>query len=477
MRVPWVPLGSLAVLLLLCLPATGALGEGGVDPRVPSGLYKEDDFHPCVDFQNVSIEQNNTSNLKVHVSYKGDLEYISQFVANFTFTIYGWAMYGKEEALSGDLPKFRYFDENMNMTVESLVYRTTQVLQKYTIFDLIDPEVVVPSTAMTGFYRVNVSMKWQNDTLNNFTARSKGTYLPGQWEESIKRVRENGTPIEADYLISEAGFTVVPEHFNEIRKPNKVPDFGNFTTPVIRPGESGKYNFTVTNRYGIPIKDVLVTVEFYMWATIEDAKPIEDLDGPPPLIEGEGHPFKVISLDTIAPGESKPVKVIIKTKEDTPKGTFFVRHRIEFVYEDETFIMASRGFFTWDQWEGFDYSNLYYQLLVSGIVPDSSFSVKDPVPLWPLATLIVLCVLFGALAVVFYLAEEHGDQYPRLKKGLQFWTGRWEQWKRLMQQRMDELRGEDWEKGGAGSSEEAPEEGPGETKEPGGLAEQGPNEP
>ena len=80
-------------------------------------------------------------------------------------------------------------------------------------------------------------------------------------------------------------------------------------------------------------------------------------------------------------------------------------------------------------------------------------------PLWPLATLIVLCVLFGALAVVFYLAEEHGDQYPRLKKGLQYWTGKWEQRKRLLQQRMDELRGEDWEKGDDGDVGDVEDDG------------------
>jgi len=133
-------------------------------------------------------------------------------------------------------------------------------------------------------------------------------------------------------------------------------------------------------------------------------------------------------ISSIEPGASVPVMLTITTSGDTDKGTYFVRHHIVFTYNDTEFEMSSRGYFTWDQWEGFDYSNLYYQLDGSaGIVPDSSFSVKDPVPLWPLATLITLCVLFGALAVVFYLAEEHGDQYPRLKKGLQYWTGRWEQ--------------------------------------------------
>ena len=141
--------------------------------------------------------------------------------------------------------------------------------------------------------------------------------------------------------------------------------------------------------------------------------------------------------------------MVIGTEDDTLKGTYFVRHKITFTYLPEGdslqqgFAMLSRGYYSSEQWEGFDYSNLYYQLDgSSGIIPDSSFSVKDPVPLWPLAALIGLCVLFGALAVVFYLAEEHGEQYPRLKKALQYWSGKFEQRRRLMQQRLDELRGE-----------------------------------
>lgn len=274
----------------------------------------------------------------------------------------------------------------------------------------------------------------------NDDALSMGHFTEVEWDQNIERVRDGEDPVGTDYLVSEAGFTVVPEHFIYVSQPNKVPDFGDFTTPVIRPGEKGRYNFTVTNRYNLTITDVFVTVEFYMWATIEESKPIEDLDGPVPVIDGIGEPVNRILLPDIPPGGSEPVRLDIATEEDTPKGTYFVRHRIEFVYEGVAFVMESRGYYTWDQWEGFDYTNLYYQLGTAGIVPDSSFSVKDPVPLWPLATLIILCVLLGTLAVVFYLAEEHGDQYPRLKKGLQYWSGKYQQRKRLMQQRLEDIR-------------------------------------
>jgi hypothetical protein len=443
MRVPWAIIGSLAVLLALCLPATtGALGEDGIDPRVPRDVYKEEDFHPFVEFFNVTLPVNSSGIISVNVSYKGTLPGPdTELNARFIFDIYGRGEYGHEEDLSGTLPKFRFFDEGQNMTVESLVFSTNVTVPKDPVRLEITPTVAIPETTQTGYYRVRVTMEWSEGT-----ARSMGGFTPEQWRENLDRVRNGDTPIGAFYLISEAGFTVVPKHYRYVSLPNKVPDFGDFTTPVIRPGEKGTYNFTVTNRYDLDMTDVEVIVEFYMWATIEDAKPIEDIDGPPPKVEGEGVPGKLFELGTLEPGEPEAVKVTIVTSDDTDKGTYFVRHYISFEYEGTRFAMASRGHYTWEQWEGFDYSNLYYQLEGSaGIVPDSSFSVKDPVPLWPLATLIAFCVLFGALAVVFYLAEEHGDQYPRLKKGVQFWSGKYQQRKRLMQQRMDELRGEDWD--------------------------------
>ena len=342
-------------------------------------------------------------------------------------------MYGQEKDLDDlgkPLPQFKinettfrdYWSGSLNVTLNA---DSTPI----------NPTVVVPTDAETGYYRIKVLLEFSGKN-----AKSMGHFTTQGWADNIERVRNTEDPVDTNYLVSEAGFTVVPEHFDYISLPNKVPDFGNFTTPVIRPGDTGTYNFTVTNRYNLTITDVFVTVEFYMWATIDDAKPIEDLDGPVPVIKGIGEPGDRVSLGSIDTGSSRPIRLDIATEDDTPKGTYFVRHRIEFEYDEVAFVMESRGYFTWDQWEGFDYTNLYYQLGTAGIVPDSSFSVKDPVPLWPLATLIVLCILLGTLAVVFYLAEEHGDQYPRLKKGLQYWSGKYQQRKRLMQQRLEDIR-------------------------------------
>ena len=59
---------------------------------------------------------------------------------------------------------------------------------------------------------------------------------------------------------------------------------------------------------------------------------------------------------------------------------------------------------------------------VDGIIPDSSFGVKKPIPKWPLYILTTLTLFFAGLAVVSYLEEE--GNYPELNKWLQKQRGK-----------------------------------------------------
>ena len=61
-------------------------------------------------------------------------------------------------------------------------------------------------------------------------------------------------------------------------------------------------------------------------------------------------------------------------------------------------------------------------LEVDGIIPDSSFGVKKPIPKWPLYLLITLTIVFAGLSVIFYLEEE--GNYPELNKWLQKQRGK-----------------------------------------------------
>lgn len=431
---------AVIALAMLSLPSPSLAGDGGVDPRLPSDLYQAGSPHPEVGFPNATIEEGTNGSLTVQLSFPGfgDMDDVT-----VELELYARGEYGSEEAYSAVTGPRPVFVSDGPEAVSDLVWR--EVVDVPANGDAtVEPTVDVPDDVAAGYYRVRVKLTWDGGSK---TATSMGHHTASEWREVLAQRGVGTTTSTSTFYVSEAGFNAVPERFLYVSQPNLVPDFGDFTTPVIRPGEGGTYNFTITNRYDQEITGVTVTVEVYMWATIEESSSIVDLDGPVPKVEGDTSYTE--TFPSIPSGGSVPVKLKFKTSGDTPKGTYFVRHRIEFTYGDQDFRMDSRGHYTWDEWEGFDYSNLHYQLGTAGIVPDSSFSVKDPVPLWPLATLIALCVLFGSLAVVFYLAEEHGEQYPRLKRGLQRLTGRWEQRKALLRQRIEDLRGDE---GGSGDT-------------------------
>lgn len=231
-----------------------------------------------------------------------------------------------------------------------------------------------------------------------------------------------------------------------VSAPNKIPDLFNFHTPQIVPGDSGSYEFTVKNRYNGTLTDASLTVEIYKWATLEEAKDIDRISSPPEIREGlrQSYTAPVFSL---AHNETFKIRMTVSTSKSTPQGTYFVRHMIQFSYSGTHLLMKSRGYFTNREWEEATTSlngsrvvggiNLT-MLGVDGILPDSSFSVKEPIPLWPLALLISLTVLFGALALVFYLMEEKG--HPLLKKRFYKGAGKLKQARRLTKQELRKLR-------------------------------------
>jgi hypothetical protein len=395
MRASSVARGT-AIFLLALIFVTVPVGVGGQD----GDANPYDDVE--VDFKNQLFLTGGQSTL-----------YLSVYVDDATST-----------NITLEIHKYRFLSEEKDLSdVQSAprFNKTGNYVQSFENENEIEAKVDVSDDTEWGFYAVRYTVNYTTNQGPGFLW-SKG-YLSGH--------------------LPTAGFTVVSDFFkNYISMPNLVPDLGDFTTPVIRPRDDGTYNFTVTNRYDATMENVALEIEIYMWATIEEAKELDRVDEPVPVFKKNKESRITETLGNITQGGSNSVRLDISTDKDTLKGTYFVRHKITFTYDGTEYSMKSRGYFTTEQWEGFDYTNLYPQLGVAGIIPDSSFSVKDPVPIWPLAVLIALCVLFGALAVVFYLAEEHGDQYPRLKKSLQYWSGKLEQRRRLMQQRLDELRRE-----------------------------------
>ena len=228
--------------------------------------------------------------------------------------------------------------------------------------------------------------------------------------------------------------------------PNKIPDLSDFRTPQIVPGGSGSYRFDLRNRYNGTIDNASMTIEIYKWATLEEANDIKNVSEAPGIAEGTGQGYATQPF-SLGPNQTVTIEVTISTGKQTPQGTYFVRQMMQFSYNGSHLLMRSRGYFTNREWDDATTQlngtravggiNLT-MLGVDGILPDSSFSVKEPIPLWPLALLIGLTVLFGALALVFYLMEEKG--HPLLKQRFYKGAGKLKQARRLTEQELRKLR-------------------------------------
>ncbi len=248
-----------------------------------------------------------------------------------------------------------------------------------------------------------------------------------------------------------------------ISHPGNIPDFHNFTTPQLVPGSSGPFTLEVTNRYAEPLENVVVSMEIYMRADIDGSETIDSVaaDARPRVEEGcwtrlpDGErecaaaqvPQRAtFSPGTLAPGESVHFTAGIHSTEErswlrctllgsrcetgTAEGTYFVRFSFEFNHNGTERSMLSRGHWSMAEWEaattdvpdGAPGNINLTALEVDGVIPDSSFGVKEPIPKWPLYVMIGLTVMFAGLAVVFYLEEE--GTYPGLNKWLQQQRGK-----------------------------------------------------
>jgi hypothetical protein len=235
----------------------------------------------------------------------------------------------------------------------------------------------------------------------------------------------------------------------QIEQPTKVPALEGFLSlgNGIEPGSAGTYGFALRNRYNTSLENVTLTVELYRWATAEAARPIEEIQAPP-IFEQTGSLNQTFALASLAPNATFPVRVSVRAGISTPEGVYFTRHLLQFDYANVTdpgdpapraehFLMKSRGYFTAQEFESINYSDLEFSLDalgVAGIVPDSSFSVRKPAPLWPLALVVGATAATGTLALLSYLADAYPEKYPRVKQQLLRWSGKLWVWRALITQ-------------------------------------------
>ena len=230
-----------------------------------------------------------------------------------------------------------------------------------------------------------------------------------------------------------------------VSHPGNIPDFHNFRTPQLEPGQEGDFSLDVHNRYDYSLDNVVIVAEIYHRADIDESESLNQIssnerpfvretcwnqDEVENCIETADARKATFNIGTIGTNETILLEFEIVSKENTKEGTYFVRFSINFDYNSTSRVMQSRGHWSMEQWEdattnitdGSPGNINLVALGVDGIIPDSSFGVKKPIPQWPLYVLITLTIGFAGLSVIFYLEEE--GTYPELNKWLQKQRGK-----------------------------------------------------
>ncbi len=218
--------------------------------------------------------------------------------------------------------------------------------------------------------------------------------------------------------------------------------FGGFHTPTVAPGQRIDFSFNLTNPYdnaSAIMRNVTLVVGIYMYATQEKAEAVTAAFPHPPLINRNSTEWRD-DLYEIRPSQTLTIELPIYTSKKTPHGsyfsqsTYFVRFNLTFDLPDNStdVVLKSRGCFTENEWskivsfEGNDsiVNTTYLNLLgVDGILPDSSFGIKIPIPLWPLGVIIAGCGGLSFMALYYFVLDNPG-RYPRLEKRFYYLRGK-----------------------------------------------------
>jgi hypothetical protein len=218
--------------------------------------------------------------------------------------------------------------------------------------------------------------------------------------------------------------------------------FGGFVTPTVSPGKTVDFAFNLTNPYDqtlATMSNITLTVGIYEYATQDTAREVNSSFKNPPLIRGLASQLN-FTLEDMPIKTTVRMELPINTSEKTPHGsyfsqsTYFVRFKLTFNLGSNAtpVVLQSKGFFTDAQWSqmvsftpGQDIVNTTYMksLGVDGLIPDSSFGIKVPIPRWPLAVLIVACVGVSLLALYYFVLDNPG-RYPRLEKRAYYLRGK-----------------------------------------------------
>lgn len=220
-------------------------------------------------------------------------------------------------------------------------------------------------------------------------------------------------------------FSSVPVRSYDISDPGYTNEImGEIDTPQIEPGDDGTMAITLKNPYPDVMENITFTAEIYYYSYLDVEKNISDVDQAPVFDDDETSSVREIS--DLSENESEEMEYTIDTSEDTEEGVYSLRYKLEFWMDGEEEVMKSRGFFTSEEWYearevegGIDHEALN----VSGLLPETTFEVKEPMPRLPQYALGIVSSGAGILAVIFYMQEKYG-YFPKLEETFDDWSGK-----------------------------------------------------
>ncbi len=203
-------------------------------------------------------------------------------------------------------------------------------------------------------------------------------------------------------------------------------------SPQLVPGERGDLQLELHNPYDWTMENVSLFGEVYAFLHRAERAEIAGLPNRPSLGTDDST-WTRVEFGSMPAGGRRPASIPVETSQQTPGGTVFtqgvylLRFRLDFDYLGGLHaVMVSPGFYTAEEWAfatrdatdeeratyryvGFaNYSSLGLVLglpSIDGILPDSGFGVKEPLPLWPFQLLAVGAGISIAGSGYYFLRE------------------------------------------------------------------------
>ncbi len=192
---------------------------------------------------------------------------------------------------------------------------------------------------------------------------------------------------------------------------------GNLSVPATSPGATVALEGMISNPLADAISAVNLTLELYAFNAYPGNATQPIPAGSAPTFEGPRGPGLLDWFDypTLSPGSTQTISATIIVPADAATGDYAVRTGLTFTENNSTYLLESRGHFSYAAWTnatsaGGGNSTLNLSRLgVSGILPETAVFVQsNPFP-WVLAALLGGALLLGAAGGYYAVSRGRGS--------------------------------------------------------------------